>query len=174
MNLFQFNSVFHLVPRRENGPKTCLAAHHVFVGFGRVLQREDFIHRAHAGEQAESKRILRIDRAACTSSVFRRTTAIPSSTDIAVSPYSGFPSCTLDCIFHNSPEHGRHGTDGFVCFGNRAVALSNPARLVVRKATSCPTRPATRAPSVVGLCRSSGSIASVGYLPADFRKSKLP
>jgi len=32
----------------------------------------------------------------------------------------------LDCIFHNSPEHGGHGTDSFICFGTRAVALRKP------------------------------------------------
>jgi hypothetical protein len=50
MHLSQFNPVFQLVPGRENRAKPRLAAHHVFVGFGRALQREYFSHSAMASD----------------------------------------------------------------------------------------------------------------------------
>lgn len=42
----------------ENYSKPRLAAHHVFVGLGCTLQREDFRHGPYAGEHAEGERIL--------------------------------------------------------------------------------------------------------------------
>lgn len=49
---------FCLVPGCKNYTKPGLAAHHLFVGLGGTLQREDFSHGPHAGEHAEGERIL--------------------------------------------------------------------------------------------------------------------
>src|SRR5262245_20931063 len=50
-------------PRGQHGAKPRLTALHVLVSFARALKRKKFIHRTHAGQRAEGKRLLGIDGA---------------------------------------------------------------------------------------------------------------
>src|SRR5207245_4979008 len=59
----------------EDDSEACFSAHHPFVSFTRSLEREDFIHRLHAGQRAELERVLRIDRRAGIPALHRTATA---------------------------------------------------------------------------------------------------
>jgi hypothetical protein len=47
-----------LTRHRENDAKAGIAAHHVFVGFGGALQRENLGHCSNAGQQTECEGVL--------------------------------------------------------------------------------------------------------------------
>ena len=46
---------------RQHDPEARLAAHHAVVGLGGPFQGVDFVHRTHAGLDAERQRVLRVD-----------------------------------------------------------------------------------------------------------------
>ena len=50
-----------MFPIASDHAKPRLAAHHLLVGLGDALQRENFVHRTHAVKDAERERVLRID-----------------------------------------------------------------------------------------------------------------
>src|SRR5436309_16026078 len=53
-----------LRPRLEHNPKPRLPAHHPLVRLGGAFEGIGFVHRTHAGLDAEGERVLRVDRGA--------------------------------------------------------------------------------------------------------------
>ena len=50
-----------LIPGGQHRPKSRFTAHHTVISLCHLLERIDFIHRPHTGENAERKRILGVD-----------------------------------------------------------------------------------------------------------------
>jgi len=79
---------------REDDAKACFAAHHAFVDFIGALQGEHFRDRAEAGQDTESKCVLRINRRAR-----RRPDDRAASEDegYLAAPKSSDYCCRADC-----------------------------------------------------------------------------